>query len=459
MDIKVRDLKQTDKIENNNKLLVLVDDDLNLVKNITKEEFLTNVISDTENNALVQETDGNLYVNTSEIAESVTELDNKFTNQIGDLNKLTTEAKNNLVSAINEAAQSASGSGTGGFNLFDPVIKDHILSFEESKGFALQGTYVYKTGITGERYGYPDFIQKCIAEKTAGTTTQVTLGNYTITMYVNANGHKFYNIADKAVVDAFYNSTGIADFYGVDEENERIFLPRNDWFMQLTTDTNQINNYNEPKLPNIKGGLYRFWSNGISGSGAISANNFENHAWSMSTVAGQTLSNAYLDASKSSSVYKNNVNTVQPPSSNKLLYYVVGNTSEVTYVTTTIPDSEVLSQLNTKTNASQAAAAAMPSDRYTELTLGASGASYIAPSDGYFSVGKQGKAGQWLNIISGEYNGGNVDQNVFVSGTSFGDGYGIHLFLAVHKGQQISIVYTAEGVIHQFRFYYAEGAS
>lgn len=96
--------------------MVLVDDDLNLVKNITKEEFVTNLISTTENNALIQEADGNFYVNTSEISDSVTALDGrvtaidtKFTNQIGDLNNLTTENKTNLVSAINEAAQSGGG--------------------------------------------------------------------------------------------------------------------------------------------------------------------------------------------------------------------------------------------------------------------------------------------------------------------------------------------------------------
>lgn len=63
MNIKVRDLKQTETIKNSDKLMVLVDDELNLVKNITKEEFLTNIISTSDDNALVQDDDGNLYVN------------------------------------------------------------------------------------------------------------------------------------------------------------------------------------------------------------------------------------------------------------------------------------------------------------------------------------------------------------------------------------------------------------
>lgn len=273
---------------------------------------------------------------------------------------------------------------SGGYNLFDVVKKDYILDFEESQGLALLGTYVYKTGISGSRYGYPDFVNKCIEEYNASedytilsnnipqptftsnttdgitisdargnTTTLQTLFNnglnqlagqlkvgswstywinidygqptllnsYTITSdnatnpeyptdwtiqgsndgvnfdtlgtYINQswsstgtrrtftngvtfnqtkpysqyrlvfsagvessgsgelggilfkaqkalavkkneNGHIFYDIADKAFIDNIYDVTGKAWYYGVDEENERIFLPRQD-FVNLTS--------------------------------------------------------------------------------------------------------------------------------------------------------------------------------------------------------------------------------
>lgn len=45
----------------------------------------------------------------------------------------------------------------------------------------------------------------------------------------HSNGHKFFNIADKDAVDKFYSENGIAWFYGVDETNERVLLPRNDY--------------------------------------------------------------------------------------------------------------------------------------------------------------------------------------------------------------------------------------
>ena len=50
------------------------------------------------------------------------------------------------------------------------------------------------------------------------------------TIAQNSNGHKFYPIAEKSAIDSVYNQYGIADFYGIDEENERIFLPRNKYF-------------------------------------------------------------------------------------------------------------------------------------------------------------------------------------------------------------------------------------
>lgn len=127
--------------------------------------------------------------------------------------------------------------GSGGYSLFDLVQKDHILSYEESEGFALQGTYVYKDGITGERYGYPDFIKTCIDEKNSEDTVirRITLGENTITGYVNPNGHIYYSIADKAKVDAYYEQYGVAWFWGIDEENETVFLPRNNYFFKSSS--------------------------------------------------------------------------------------------------------------------------------------------------------------------------------------------------------------------------------
>lgn len=118
------------------------------------------------------------------------------------------------------------GGGGSGYNLFDLKYSDHILEGNEAKGFERLGLYVYKTGVAGSRYGYPDFYNKCVAEKVAGTETTITVGDYSFTGYKNANGHIYFDIANKNTVDNIYTSTGKAWYYGIDTANERIFLPR-----------------------------------------------------------------------------------------------------------------------------------------------------------------------------------------------------------------------------------------
>lgn len=163
-----------------------------------------------------------------------------------------------------------------------------------------------------------------------------TLG---IEILVNNNKHKFYPISQKPYIDSIYESTGIADFYGIDTENERIFLPRNDYFVQLTTDTNKVNETIEAGLPNIKG-----WFD-IVNTTAYSTNLYESiGAGGTSGHTGGGTLRLQLDASLSNDIYGNS-DTVQPPSSLKLLYYCVGNTkaetalSNVTEITTSENDT------------------------------------------------------------------------------------------------------------------------
>ena len=420
------------------------------------------------------------------------------------------------------------GGDTGsGFSLFDLVVKDHILSYEESKGLALQGSYVYKDAVPGSRYGYPDFYSRCVEEFEDGGNTLLSIKNnvslvgapvvdngvisgfstsnyiklpqvfnpgsstweivipfsvdnldteqsifmsciegsspnrylllavepntgeircyynyeqtnwqttgsfgaentistgkkywvkveydgtnlkgylstngsdYTLCLneeiaipatastnnitalglYVanektlplngsidlkesyininsqriwsgattaakNANGHIFYDIADKEVVDDWFDTYGIADFYGVDKENERIFLPRNNKFFQFTTDTTKVNDMVEAGLPNIEGTMLRDISEG-SATGALKITNAYNGSMWAGSVAVTRMRDWSFDASLSNPIYGKS-DTVQPPSSLKLLYYVVGNTNvqsaatDIVDVTTTENDT------------------------------------------------------------------------------------------------------------------------
>lgn len=69
--------------------------------------------------------------------------------------------------------------GGSGYQMFDIVMKDHVLSYEETLGLAQLGTYVYKEAIAGSRYGYPDFYQKCLDEYNESTSqSEYASSNY-----------------------------------------------------------------------------------------------------------------------------------------------------------------------------------------------------------------------------------------------------------------------------------------
>ena len=220
------------------------------------------------------------------------------------------------------------GNGSG-LNLFDVIEKDHILSTEESKGFAPLGTYVYKEPASSNRYGYPDFYAKCMEEKADGLEVELQLEENTITVYKNMNGHIFYNIADKDVVDLYYIHTGACWMYGIDEENERIFLPRNDWFT-MSGKSDEVGEFVEAGLPNITGAFDRPNRNGAGAATGAFSNGASVGGYARDGAVDSSLVN--FDASNSSEVYGNS-DTVQPPAVKKILYMVVGNTEVTSSIT------------------------------------------------------------------------------------------------------------------------------
>lgn len=94
----------------------------------------------------------------------------------------------------------------------------------------------------------------------------------------------------------------------------------------------------------------------------------------------------------------------------------------------------------------------MPSNRYIDLTLGASGTSYVAPADGYYTITKQASSvGQYVYLRAegtNEINVLNSASNTLVCRT----------FLPVQKGTRILVTYTADSTTYIFRFIYANGA-
>lgn len=103
-----------------------------------------------------------------------------------------------------------------------------------------------------------------------------------------------------------------------------------------------------------------------------------------------------------------------------------------------------------RSNKSEISSWGMPSNKYIDLTLGASGTFYTAPANGYFTIDKKSSsANQYVQFINVSVQ---LATNIQAPGT-----FDIRAFIPVKKGQQLKINYNAGGEVVWFRFIYAEG--
>lgn len=88
----------------------------------------------------------------------------------------------------------------------------------------------------------------------------------------------------------------------------------------------------------------------------------------------------------------------------------------------------------------------MPSDKYIDLTLGASKTTYTAPANGWVFLDKGGLAGQIGFIV-------NVTKKYAVGGAHF-----VRISCPVQKGDTYRVDYDLTGATSGFRFFYAVGS-
>lgn len=91
-----------------------------------------------------------------------------------------------------------------------------------------------------------------------------------------------------------------------------------------------------------------------------------------------------------------------------------------------------------------------PSNTYEDLTLGASGSTYIAPANGYFQCYIGGQSGnKWLKL----YTSGNYLQEAgFTTNSNIG------FTVPVQKGQTLNVKYSGDLTTRGLRFIYAQGS-
>ena len=126
------------------------------------------------------------------------------------------------------------------------------------------------------------------------------------------------------------------------------------------------------------------------------------------------------------------------------LYYYVGETVQNANL---IDAGRIGEILPTKTDMQQAAKASMPSDRYVDLALGASGTTYTAPANGYFQLAVlEGNSIQFYNKTKASF---------WKASTSTGQAFAESIECQAGDVIQCYYSYTT---FRWFRFYYAEGS-
>lgn len=278
-----------------------------------------------------------------------------------------------------------------GFTLFDTKITDHVLSGNDAVGWALQGSLV--TNI------YTDAVSNIASAYASGTATTYR----EIPCKRATDGRYIADISQKDAIDDLFDETGVADFYIYDSANSQFYLPKSKWFSQLTADSDLVNQYNASALPNITGAFNanQLYDGAAYGSGAFQAGGANGYGTPNSS-ADSSQSGFNFNASRSSSIYKTGQKYVQPPSSNKLLYYKVGDTLTNDTAIDIGNMSNIISNLSTKTQIDDA------------MINGSSG--YILLSNNtLIQWGNSGTAGttnllkSYANtnyiILTGQYNG------------------------------------------------------
>jgi len=283
---------------------------------------------------------------------------------------------------------------------------------------------------------------------------------YIANLYTNNPTANYFT--DETTWQDTVNNYGVCGKFVYDSVNNTVRLPKITGKVDGTTDINALGDL-EPlfiRLPNIIG-AFNPGNHDPQTSGAFYSTWNGSREYS-SEWQGHRVT---LDASRSSSVYSGNGSdtTIHEQAINVLLYIVIA-TSTKTDIDVDIDN--VVSDLNgkadtdltniTDTGYVKMAGASMPSNRYIDLTLGASGMKYTAPTNGYFVLYKIASGtNQYIQMCNVGYNNESATNMVI---RSVGNNDYIGCTMPCAKGQQTTVNYTLGGDTVYFRFCYAVGS-
>lgn len=110
---------------------------------------------------------------------------------------------------------------------------------------------------------------------------------------------------------------------------------------------------------------------------------------------------------------------------------------------------QILEALNNKVDLSGSWSA--PSTNYIDLTLGASGTTYTAPADGYYTIDKKaGASGAFLDLDN------TTSHHIRITAQATDAANWQRVFVPARKGDIVQVFYNSTGETNHFRFIYAQ---
>lgn len=248
-----------------------------------------------------------------QILRGTTAQNNAYTGAVGEL---TMDTDRNEVRIHDGQTVGGIKIGNRNMPILTSMFFDHLLndiSWLRADTFSWQSGDVYKAAY------------EHLAEEFASVTewSYETVGGVYIGYKLMPDGHKITDISSEQYVQAIYEATGVAWYYILDTENKQFKLPRTKYGFTGLRDS--VGGYVEPALPNITGNA---WARGpeanSSGSDGALYVTATADTYGRGHSEGSATAQFNLDASRSSTIYKDGA-TVQPPATQMYLYFYVGN--------------------------------------------------------------------------------------------------------------------------------------
>jgi len=356
-----------------------------------------------------------------------------------------TTASNAAIAAAASASSAAISAAGTHFKLFHHDWFDYEL---DDMAWLRADTFSWQDGTV-----YTEAYNHLVDDVTNGTSQTETISGHTITYTLADDGHKIVSDANASEVEGLYNDAGVAWYYILDLVNHKFKLPRTKYGFTGLRD--YVGKYVPESLPNIKGSINPWMYTGTADrpTGA-----FYEEASNVETYNAGAQSNGMkvgFSANLSSSVYQDNA-PVQQRATQMYLYFYVGQFTQSATEQTAGLNSELfngkvdLNAANLSTEGkSLISGLGMPSTRYEDLTLGASGSTYTATANGWAYLAMGGGTNPSAEISS------DTIATRYLSASS--DTRTFHIYLPIAKGQTFKISYSNVGNLSAFRFIYAQG--